>query len=251
MKDNDIFISYSHQDISFAEELDKQLTSKGWNVWRDNDIPRGALWKKNLNKHLESSSLVIVIVSPASMRSQYVTYEWCRAKFELDKELLPVYLGMCTHDDGYFQHFESEVQLPPLLDLDNVHGEIEKLCNGVNEVLTPLRSIQTFGKTLNDSSASAEAKINAIDSLAQFDTLRSTVTDCFIVAIKHQIQYGYGPVQIRLAKVLETHGNSRCIPDLVKLFVIASSGNDYYGKAVGESIVTTLAALYNRENFHF
>jgi hypothetical protein len=72
-----IFISYSHKDDAFALKLATQLSQAGAYIWMDvRNIPAGMNWSSEIQKGLEQSELMIVILSPDSMQSQQVEKEW-------------------------------------------------------------------------------------------------------------------------------------------------------------------------------
>jgi len=75
----DVFLSYSSQDRAAAERLVKALTVGGVTVWWDLSIPAGAVWSKVIEEALESSRVVLVLWSRASVISEWVRAEAQRA----------------------------------------------------------------------------------------------------------------------------------------------------------------------------
>ncbi len=72
-----IFISYSRQDIVFAQQLARKLDRLGAQLWFDlKDIPAGENWSTSIQQGLETCEVMIVIVSPDSMASPNVEDEW-------------------------------------------------------------------------------------------------------------------------------------------------------------------------------
>jgi RNA-directed DNA polymerase len=72
-----VFISYSRTDEEFARKLATSLSSLSANIWIDvNDIPPGKKWSNEIHNGLEECELMLLIVSPESMRSQNVEDEW-------------------------------------------------------------------------------------------------------------------------------------------------------------------------------
>jgi hypothetical protein len=72
-----IFISYSRREVGFVDDLVAQLEKEGHNVWLDyrNLIP-GTPWTDQIKAGLERSETVLLVVSKASLASQYVEMEW-------------------------------------------------------------------------------------------------------------------------------------------------------------------------------
>jgi hypothetical protein len=78
-----VFISYSHEDgTSYLKQLRTYLESKNFDedIWVDQSgIETGSNWRDSIDTALEESSVVIVVVTPAALKSHYVTYEWAWA----------------------------------------------------------------------------------------------------------------------------------------------------------------------------
>ena len=72
-----IFISYSHKDDRFRDELDAHLSNlKQQNIvrsWHDRRIMAGTDWLHQIDESLESARLILLLISPAFMRSDYCT----------------------------------------------------------------------------------------------------------------------------------------------------------------------------------
>jgi hypothetical protein len=72
-----IFMSYSRRELGFVDDLVSKLEEKGYDVWLDYRvlIP-GSPWKEQIDKGLNESDTVLLVVSKASVASQYVELEW-------------------------------------------------------------------------------------------------------------------------------------------------------------------------------
>jgi hypothetical protein len=76
----DVFISYHSGDSDRVAKLKSALESKGLNVWIDSDqIKPGDLFAEAIERGLEESKSVALIVSAGSMRSGWVKEEYYRA----------------------------------------------------------------------------------------------------------------------------------------------------------------------------
>jgi hypothetical protein len=85
-----IFISYAHTDSDFVELLRIKLKEAGFTIWVDHTgIKAGTDWVKSLDDAIRDSVAVIVVMSPDSMNSHYVTYEWAFAH-GLEKPIIPL-----------------------------------------------------------------------------------------------------------------------------------------------------------------
>ncbi|MGH8533237.1 MAG: toll/interleukin-1 receptor domain-containing protein [Gammaproteobacteria bacterium] len=90
-----IFVSYSRDDSQFAVKLASDLKAAGADAWLDElDIPPGARWDRAVEKALESSTCLIVILSPSSVASDNVMDE---VSFAIDekKAIVPVVIENC------------------------------------------------------------------------------------------------------------------------------------------------------------
>ena len=85
-----IFISYSFNDNEIAELIRKRLREERFLLNIDEkNILVGENIKKTINKELEASSIVIILISKESSKSKFVEYE-IRNSLELGKKILPV-----------------------------------------------------------------------------------------------------------------------------------------------------------------
>jgi hypothetical protein len=72
----DVFISYSHIDSKVADEICQLLDSEGISYFRDEkDIDWGNSINLEVRSTLEKTSAILVIISPASLKSYWVPYE--------------------------------------------------------------------------------------------------------------------------------------------------------------------------------
>jgi hypothetical protein len=85
------FISYSRKDAEeFAVPLSRELREAGLDLWRDaQSIPVGADWERELTHALDQCEAMILLLSPDSLRSEWVTREW-RAFKENNKPIYPI-----------------------------------------------------------------------------------------------------------------------------------------------------------------
>lgn len=75
-----VFISYSEKDSIFAQLAKEKLEAEGIKVWLfEGDLHPGENWREAIDKGIFSSDVLMVILSPESSASSYVTYEWAYA----------------------------------------------------------------------------------------------------------------------------------------------------------------------------
>jgi hypothetical protein len=71
-----VFISYSRPDEKWADRLRLALTKRDVEVWDPaSEIVPGENWGLKYGKALENSDAVVVLISPASVKSDWVRHE--------------------------------------------------------------------------------------------------------------------------------------------------------------------------------
>lgn len=86
------FISYSRINKDFALTLAKELKASGFNIWFDQlDIPTGSRWDDEIEQALEECEIFMVILTPASSKSDNVKDEIGFA-IDTNKRILPILL---------------------------------------------------------------------------------------------------------------------------------------------------------------
>lgn len=71
-----VFISYARKDSEYVHDLAKELRRVGVDLWIDQDIEPGANWDDSIENALLACDMMLLIASPASLASEYVTHEW-------------------------------------------------------------------------------------------------------------------------------------------------------------------------------
>lgn len=105
------FISYSSKDGIFADLAKMKLQEAGVQVWLDQTAIRGGEeWRKAIDEEISSSDVILVVITPQSCESPYVTYEWA---FALGKGLKVIPLIL--------EHAEIHPRLAVLHYLDFQH----------------------------------------------------------------------------------------------------------------------------------
>lgn len=84
-----VFISYKSEEVMYAREVKEQLHKEGFTGWYDDVLRAGDEWQQVIDNAIRDSLAVIVIVTPLSLTSHYVTYEWSFA-MGLGKRVIPI-----------------------------------------------------------------------------------------------------------------------------------------------------------------
>jgi hypothetical protein len=85
-----VFISYSRDDLAFADQLDASLKLTGFGVTIDRfDISGGEEWRNRLGALIRDADTVVFVLSPSSARSEMCAWEVAEA-VQLGKRIIPV-----------------------------------------------------------------------------------------------------------------------------------------------------------------
>jgi hypothetical protein len=70
-----IFLCYAREDEAFLEELEQHLAplkrQELITSWHDRDIRAGSAWEQEIHAHLDNAQLIVLLVSPSFMSSDY------------------------------------------------------------------------------------------------------------------------------------------------------------------------------------
>lgn len=143
----EIFYSYSHRDAEFRDELDKHLTVlKRAGVitgWHDRAIRPGDEWKEEIDKHLNSARVILLLVSVDFLASDYCwSIEMTRAMERHESgeaRVIPIILRSCDWSNAPFRKLQALPQGAPavtkLADRDDAFTQIAVAIR--NAVVTP------------------------------------------------------------------------------------------------------------------
>lgn len=101
-----VFISYAQADKSDAEALSRELEATGTSIWYDRQIEAGSDWDSEIQSALRTASAVVLIVSPASLLSQYVNYEIGSA-IGAGIPVIPVLVGHVASLPKHLRHIQA------------------------------------------------------------------------------------------------------------------------------------------------
>jgi hypothetical protein len=97
-----IFISYSHDDKAFLDDLMVQLKplerAGSISIWTDAKILPGAEWSKTILDNLNDSDIVVMLLSPDFLASDYINNNEVKIGLEKRKNgaiVLPVLIRTC------------------------------------------------------------------------------------------------------------------------------------------------------------
>ena len=87
-----IFISYSHKNRQTCERIASVLEkADGFDVWYDKELSPGEVYRKRIAEIIKTADYFIILISEASIRSEWVLDEVEYAK-KIHKKILPIWV---------------------------------------------------------------------------------------------------------------------------------------------------------------
>lgn len=232
-----VFISYSSEDRHNAITFQKNLEGKGFKVWRDQvGIDPGAEWRKEIDEAVYDAFVIIILISPDSMKSTYVTYEWACA-IGMKHKLLPVKIKETDNIHPKLSDFHIE-------DFTGV-GDWDRLFNKLYSLreegyLVPQNSPSGLRDILSclNSNADNKHKTVALDYIASFiatytydDNFFSVPSSLAKLALTKGVDYELRERSIKLLTLCD----ELKVPDLVKDLIYDDDYCRIFVKALLES----------------
>jgi DNA-binding CsgD family transcriptional regulator len=88
-----VFISYAETDIAFAEWLAAGLKARGHHIWLHSEgLPHGVQQLEHIHQALEECDVMLLVMTPTSLKSRLLTNEWMYFLNENHKVLVPILL---------------------------------------------------------------------------------------------------------------------------------------------------------------
>ena len=144
-----VFYSYAHKDEIFRRELEKHLSNlrqQGFiQGWHDRMIVAGSDWAFDIDTHLNNSALILLLISPDFMESDYcLSIEMTRA-MELHKAgeayVVPILLRPVDWEGAPFAKLQV---LPsgarPITLWEDLDQAFHNVSRGIRQVIEQLRS---------------------------------------------------------------------------------------------------------------
>jgi TIR domain-containing protein len=143
----EVFISYSHKDEEWLEKLVvflDVLKNEGIiTFWYGRRIPPGKEWEKEIDKHLSTAQVVLLLVSEHFLESNYcycVEFKKARERHELKTAcVIPVILCSCDWKNTPMGKLEAlPTKAKPIKEWNNVDEALASVSDGIREVIKTL-----------------------------------------------------------------------------------------------------------------
>jgi len=142
-----IFFCYSHEDEALLDKLKAQLKPlqrEGFvDVWYDRDIRAGTEWEAELKRHLDAAQVVLLLVSPAFIASEYCYSVEMKRAMDRHKRgeacIIPIILRPCLWQKtplGTLQALPTNAL--PVTSWHSVDEALADVASGVLETIKPL-----------------------------------------------------------------------------------------------------------------
>src|ERR1051326_920204 len=109
-----LFYSYAHEDEPLREQLEKhlRLLSRQGIIsdWHDRQIVAGMNWEQEIDEHLNTASIILLLISSDFLNSDYCYDREMQRALERHKHgeahVIPVILRPCDWHNAPFGHLQ-------------------------------------------------------------------------------------------------------------------------------------------------
>ena len=209
-----VFVSYCHEDADFAHVLEETIGQHEFAAWRDQALSAGDDWRAEIDAGIREALAVLVILSPASIRSAYVNYEWAFARGS-GIPVIPILLKPV--DGGLDPRLKALKCLDFVVDAPGHWDSLIQSMRDLQDALRPT-TVQTprgappvLQQAVRElDSMDEDRRRAAIASLGQMD--HPAITEILAEAARHPVRQ----VRIGAAIQLGARQDVRAIPGLLE-----------------------------------
>jgi hypothetical protein len=151
-----VFISYSRDDLSAAQQLERALQAHDIAVWRDQESKYGGQqWPKAIGEAIAAHDCLLLVWSKNAAKSHFVEFEWNNA-IALRKTILP-----CLLDDTPLPPALSVINALDVRQLDDALPGILRALQRPTPSPDPARSADVIAQLRSLPSTDPEAVVQA------------------------------------------------------------------------------------------
>lgn len=190
-----VFISYSHNDKKWCDEIKKHLkpSSDKINVWVDHELKPGEEWDREIAENLKESDIILYLVSIEFLTSEYIKKELATG-YELREDgsakIIPILVSHCNWQNTYLAGLQalpiqaSDGRLRPLEEWEDrdknrayvsIVSEIEKKASKIVEARLAKEKetrLQKFRKKCQECLRTSEDSVLSIAAKHTLEDLR-------------------------------------------------------------------------------
>lgn len=170
----EVFFSYAHEDESLRDELAKQLKileRQGiLKAWHDRQILAGSEWGNAIDTHLESAHIILLLVSPDFLASDYCwDVEVKRAMERHDAReacVIPVILRPVDywHEASFGKLQALPTDAKPVTTWENRDEAFMSVAKGIRQAISHLRATPSSKTPATASDTAVILKSEAVTS---------------------------------------------------------------------------------------
>ena len=143
----EVFYSYAHEDEKLRDDLKKHLANlKRQGIitdWYDRDISAGEEWDDEIKKHLDSASVILLLISPDFMSSDYISTVEVKRAMERhdarDARVIPIVLRPVDWKGAPFSKLQSlPSDIRPITLWENQDEAFLDVTMGIRKAITEL-----------------------------------------------------------------------------------------------------------------
>ena len=158
-----LFISHCTADDAFVDRLAVELQLQGHPTWVDHiDMPPGTRWVSHLEKALEASDAMLLVLTEKSLASTYVQSEW-HAFFDLKRPIFPIRLDNCSSPLFLRTYHHLDFRNP-----DNFYDQFNLLLTVLPEGMSETTAV----KSIDDITFQDKAEIMGDEWQTYINTIR-------------------------------------------------------------------------------
>lgn len=148
-----LFYCYAHEDKTLRDELDTHLSGmKRQNlikVWYDREILAGTDWEQEINTHLSTAHIILLLVSARFLASDYCYGIEMQKALQRDKagtaRVVPILLRPVDWEDAPFSHLQIlPTGAKPVTRWTDHNDAFEDIARGLRKVV---KQLQVSSKT--------------------------------------------------------------------------------------------------------
>ena len=144
-----LFYSYAHEDEPLRDELQGHLgilQRRGViDAWYDRDIPPASEWNREIDRHLRSADIVLLLVSADFIASDYIWGRELEVALERqasgDAQVIPILIRAVDIDDAPFSHLQGlPTDLRPVTSWPNRDEAWTDVAKGVRRAVKQIQA---------------------------------------------------------------------------------------------------------------
>ena len=133
-----VFISHAASDKELASRVADALDQAGLEVWNDTQILPGDNWAAKIAQAMEESQVMVLLLTPAALNSQWVNQEISYALGRQVYRVIPVIAGPPEElPQERIPWILKRFQMFSLPSGGNDAGALQELAQAVKEAFTP------------------------------------------------------------------------------------------------------------------